>query len=216
MLALGLVGGPTADAGIIVNISQVGADVVLTVGGSFTRPGSAIVDSFPLQTVFTGGNSGSSSSSFAFASSSSDYQEYPMSLVPPSPGGATSWGVGTEVVTIPSSVSLSGIDRMFAGFPSGKLYIASNYIDNTPINGTMTFAGKTLADLNITNFGTFSYDVPGSISTETFVVNITGGSGAAVPEPASLIMLSSVALVGGYRSFRRKSRRQVGGEVAQG
>lgn len=216
MLALGLVGGPTADAGIIVDINQVGADVVLNVTGTFARPGSASPNSYGTPSLLT---TGGDVNGFIF-DNPNGVDEFNISLVSSPAGGITKWGTGVSNPIFPSSSSLTGVNGLL-GFmydpPSGsKFSIDSNYTDNTAINGTMVFTGTTLAALNITNLGTFTYSIDGNLGSDSFVVNITGGSGAAVPEPASLIILSSVALVGGYRSFRHKSRRQVGGEVAQG
>jgi hypothetical protein len=210
ILALGLVGGPTADAGIIVNINQVGADVVLSVSGSFTRPGSPTTQNYVDPTRILGG----STSGFSFSDSSQTFDEYTITT-----GGGSAWGSAFPPrISSPTSSNLTGINRMTMSVGPGLSFatfaVASDYVDNTPINGTMTFTGTTLSALGITNTGTFSYTTAGSTSSDTIVVNI-GTAAAAVPEPASLILLSSIGLVGSYRCYRRKSRRLVNVAVQQ-
>jgi uncharacterized membrane protein YdjX (TVP38/TMEM64 family) len=87
--------------------------------------------------------------------------------------------------------------------------IQDNYVDGTAIGGVMRFTGASLASLFLTNPGTFVYTFAGSLNTSSVTVNIGSAPPAAVPEPASLILLSSIGLVGGYRVYRRKSGRPV-------
>lgn len=213
VLTLGQVGARISDAGVIINISQVGADVVLGVSGMFVRPGSPTATN---QTDASQVVSGTLASGVLFAGSAQSFDEYSLSLVS-APSAGTAWGTGTPVMTPPSSINLTGINRLlFASFsPTSAIFeISPDYVDNTPINGTMTFSGTTLSAMNLTNFGTFSYSSTGSIGTDTVVININQ-PGAAVPEPASMIVLTSLGLIGGYRRYRNsKSRRSIATTIA--
>lgn len=73
----------------------------------------------------------------------------------------------------------------------------------------MTFNGATLTSMQLTSFGTYVYGFTGSLhgSADTVTLNIVDPAAASVPEPASHVMLTSIALAGGFRVYRRKAMR---------
>ena len=218
---LGLCG--TADAGVVVDIAQVGGDVVISFSGSFLRPDSA---STSFSSGMGGAVAGGSGSSITYPNvvgartggvtlENRNIQQYTNGVLTSSPGGALSWGsavVTSETYATSMDTPLTGIDSfVFINYSSGvkAFAIQDNYVDGTAIGGVMRFTGASLASLFLTNPGTFVYTFAGSLNTSSVTVNIGSAPPAAVPEPASLILLSSIGLVGGYRVYRRKSGRPV-------
>jgi hypothetical protein len=202
-----------AEAGIVIDITETGGNVVVNFSGSFTRPESGSNSGGSVTEGITGGSAGNNSVGLG------SYTTYDVYTGTSSPSGS-SWGTGPSSPLSPTSTV--GFTGGMGGFvfedtPSGgSVYINSSYSDNSVITGSMTFTGQTLASMFLTP-QTIVYSFAGSLvaTPSTVTVNIVGAPPAGVPEPASLLLLSSIGLAGGYRQFRRKSRRQVAATAPQ-
>jgi len=206
-----------ADAGVIIDIMETGGNVVVNFSGQFARPDSGTGTPNTLQPGDNGIEGGNTSSNLLAAGSFSTSDQYTTGLVSPS---GSSWGSGTATFINSSgaatfSGSIGGL-AILASPTSAVFSVNSNYSDNTPFTGSMTFTGQTLASMFLTP-QTIVYSFAGSLvaTPSTVTVNIVGAPPAGVPEPASLLLLSSIGLAGGYRQFRRKSRRQVAATAPQ-
>jgi hypothetical protein len=127
--------------------------------------------------------------------------------------GDDAWGSGFG--TYYTSIgSVSGVRHMnytatnFIG--DGIFILEASYTFGTAITGTGTFVGKTLADLGLTNLGTYQYVVGdfGTVNSDTITFNI-GSGGSPVPEPTSACI--GLLMLGGgmLRHLRSKKRMLV-------
>jgi hypothetical protein len=195
-----------ANAGVIVDISEVGGDVVVNVSGSIRQLGNL------LQT--TGGTGpfevGLGLNSFNIADSSAASKMYTAKFAGL---GSDAWG-NSPGVYYTSIGSVSGVRHMnyFATNYSGDglFLLEASYTFGTAITGTGTFVGKTLADLGLTNLGTYQYLVGdfGTVNSDTITFNI-GSGGSPVPEPTSACI--GLLMLGGgmLRHLRSKKRMLV-------
>jgi hypothetical protein len=181
-----------AEAGIVIDITETGGNVVVNFSGSFTRPESGSNSGGSVTEGITGGSAGNNSVGLG------SYTTYDVYTGTSSPSGS-SWGTGPSSPLSPTSTV--GFTGGMGGFvfedtPSGgSVYINSSYSDNSVITGSMTFTGQTLASMFLT--------------PQTIVYSFAG---SLVATPSTV---TSIGLAGGYRQFRRKSRRQVAATAPQ-
>jgi len=194
-----------AMAAVIVNITQSGSNVVATLSGSLSSLGT------PTGSSSNQGAGGSVSvvpgnPSFEFpelnifdVSTGSESHRYSLTYS----GGL--WGASFSN-TAASGVNLTGV-KLFAinkGFNKG-LHLAKDYVFGTAISGTVTWNNKTLADLGITNLGTYVYTAGSGENTDTVTFNLSsGGGGGEVPEPTSMAIFGLGALGFAYRNRRKQ------------
>lgn len=204
-LGLCLVG--SASAGVIVNVSQSGSDVVLSMSGSLSNLGTGYqaTGSFPSEAMMIVYrdpiDSFMNRDQFNISKSGSiNYSSY-SKISGPGP----SWGNNFMLTT--ASSFASSIDMFIFG--SEGLAINSSYVFGTAITGSATFNNKTLANLGLTNQGSYVYTVGSGSNTDTVTFNIGGsgggGGGGAVPEPTSMAIFGLGALGLAYRA-RRKAK----------
>ena len=176
----------TAEAGVVIDVTQVGPDVVFTATGSLDLSGAAPVDSYP-------------SYGLGFI------PQGPNWYVAPGPGGNTNSfaltgfapSFGTSQDYFDSPISETGDDFFIwgDGGAQAQVGVSPTYVSGDSIDSTMTFAGS-IASLDLTP-GTYIYTLPDD--TITLVI---GGGGTGVPEPATLGLLG-FGLFGSWLARRR-------------
>jgi hypothetical protein len=177
-----------ADAAIIINVQQVGSDVVAMGGGSVDLTGLTLIQPF--------------SAAAQIAADTAALLEGPTSatsfnIYSHATGPGVPFGTGVQTFATLGSGDVFGVD----GVGGPIISLPSNYTSGTSLSATDTYSGKTIASLGLTP-GTYNYTWGTGGSDHTLTVNII----APVPEPASLAIWSLGALgcaIAGYR--RRKS-----------
>jgi len=156
-----------AMAGVVVTIGQVGNDVVASISGGMGNIGSPLVPSFPGSGNYlnvTRGQSidqqevgwgGSASTSFDYYSGT----------------GSTLWRNTTgQTNSTPTSSTISGSNYFrFLSDSLGNAYLglADYAYDNSSLSGSMRFAGKTMTELGLDNFGTHTYTFGDGTNSDT-------------------------------------------------
>jgi hypothetical protein len=180
LAALLLVAG-TARSGFVINIDQVGGDVVATGSGFIDLTG--LPSRIPSQTA--GGILSQFAAVFLGPAANTDID------VVPGATGPSSFGSGALVLASSGFGDLFGIRGQ-----GGLIVVPAGYMSGDPLSGTATFAGETLSSLSLIP-GTYTFTLP----ADTITVQINP---APVPEPASLTLLGlGVAGLLGYRLRRR-------------
>ena len=174
--------GSSALAGIVVNISEVGSDVVATATGSFDLSAvNYLFDDPPevysymwleYDALTFGGTGQSYYSADTFVGSGSDM------------------GSGDQVLATSSNEGL-----ILGAYSSGTLLLGTGYVSGAAINREMTFADASLSSLGLNEGSyTWTYTTGGNTDTYTMVVG-------AVPEPATFAFIGVFG--GGLLAVRR-------------
>ena len=176
----------SADAGVIIDVTQVGGNVVFSTNGSLNLTGatSAGADgSYGLGFIPGGSNwyiaSGSGTAVDSYALSSF----------------AGAFGTSTSYFSSPSS---SSGDNFFIWGDSGALAqvgVPAGYVSGSSINSGMVFNGATIVGFTMIP-GTYLYTLP----NDAITLNI---GAAAVPEPGTLSLIG-LGLAGFAAIVRRK------------
>lgn len=183
VLAAGL-----ANASVVVNITQSGANVDVTARGSLDLTGATFNH---VQAYTTGIIPGGSNWYVALGTTPGmDWYDLTSVTLP----------YGTSGTYFTSSIT-SGDAFSIWGFGGGQpqVGLTSGYTSGTPISADMTLPGETIAGMTLIP-GTYTFTIP----NDTIVLNIAGTTG--VPEPSTLVMmLNGVAALGftGYRRLRK-------------
>jgi PEP-CTERM motif len=161
----------SANATVIIDITEVGGDVVVTASGSLDLTGATFVNSYPAYSpwIIPGGDNW---------------------YVAPGPGGPTEgWALtsfevpfGTSLTFFSSPSSLSG-DNFFIWGQAGateQVGLPVGYLSGSLISSGMVFNGATIAGFTLIP-GTYEFTLP----NDTIILNI----GVGVPEPATLTLL---------------------------
>jgi hypothetical protein len=182
--------GGKAHAEFIINIGQVGNDVVAVGSGTIDTAGLVILSS--LQGP-------------AFIRSDQAYVD----LGPPSNTPITEYSGATGPSSFGSSAQFTDAssgsgDRLGIHGGQGIVSVPQGYVSGTALSDTSTFSNQTFSSLEL-NPGTYTYTFGSGANADSIVINIDT---ASVPEPSSLI-LSVVGVVGMtiYMLRRRKAVR---------
>ncbi len=184
----GAVFSRSAEASFILDVNQVGPDVVGTGSGTIDLSGLTFEAT---QTLFAELKPQFSVAIVGATASAAFY------IAATGPGN---FGSGTATGPDTSSGNLVGI-----GAGGTTVAVPSGYVSGTALSDGFTYDNATYADLGVTpGTYTWSWGTPGTANFDTFVLDIHPAS-AAVPEPSTLAVL--VAGLLGLGFLRRKPRR---------
>jgi hypothetical protein len=183
-------GAPALAGSVTIDISQVGANVVMDGSGSVNLSG--------LTRLGLG-------ASFVIVQA-----DLGMAVVgdTTAPGDIYIWGVASGPKTFGTGgpfVASSGTGDFFGIDASGQaaplIYLPSTYVSGSALSASDTFANTTIAALGLTP-GTYTYTWGTGDSAGSLTVNI-----GSVPEPSSLTMAATaLGLCGGLGFSRRRNR----------
>jgi hypothetical protein len=189
-LGLAAVGGP-AEASVVIDISEVGGNVVTTGSGAVDLAGLSF-------------SSSASDAGFVFASFGS------VAVGSSSPGdlysgaiGPASFGAGGFIIPFGQSGDLLGL---FGNFFPAEILVPNGYVSGTSLSGSSTYVGQTFASLGLTP-GTYLYTWGSGPTADSLTVEI---GAAAIPESGiwAMMMLGFAAL--GFASFRAARKSAAG------
>ena len=187
-LTLIVLAASLANASVVVNITQSGANVDVTARGSLDLTGAT----FDHQQPYTTGIIPGGSNWYVALGTTAGMDWYDLAGV--------SLPYGTSGFYFTSAIT-SGDAFSIWGFLGGQpqVGLSTGYTSGTAISADMTLPGETIAAMTLIP-GTYTFTVP----NDTIILNISGTTG--VPEPSTLaMMLNGVAALGftGYRRLKK-------------
>ena len=185
MVLVATLGGFSASAGLIVNITEESGSVVATASGT--------LDLFDLSSWGPSSRSPqlyASSSYISLGVAGDETRYFPIS------GPSTAWGTDGGV----NATTASG-DRFAILGMMGYFATSTSYVSGSELYSTATFNDYTLGDLGLTQ-ATYIYTFGSGDHADSITVNV-------IPEPASAMMLVFGAGVGMviHRARRSAMRR---------
>lgn len=185
-LALGLAAG-TAQAEYVVTLTQVGNDVVATGSGSLNITALSLTNQ-----GYNGGLIHPSAGEIIMGPSPSGADEFG-----PGVSGPSSLGSSNAVFTASSASTSGGV----VGIAFGQLFVPGNYVSGTELAPvTDTYSDTTLAQMGIGS-GTYQWTWGSGANADMFTLQV-----GAVPEPGSLLVLSTGLAALSVRRRRRSNR----------
>jgi MYXO-CTERM domain-containing protein len=180
-----------AEAGFVVDISQVGSDVVVN--------GSGSIDLSLLTGVGNGGTHALVSGAFGSVvlgpvSSDGIFGGFT---------GPLSFGTSDNQFASSTSGDSFGLVASVNGFNQPVLYLPGTYVSGSELTASATFDNTTIAALGLAP-GAYTYTATGVNGALVTVFTVNIGS---VPEPSSLtIGATAVGLLGGLAVRRRRTK----------
>jgi hypothetical protein len=197
-----------ASAAIVINIQQVGSDVVADLSGSFNTltAGSSTNTNLGPNYSIRGGDKSNAANIITFAGSD------PSALsavrfdgtLTSSPSSATAWGtVAGTFKSTTTQTTLTGPSRFWFDWtggltPTPRVHFGGAFF-NGAVSGSMTFLNETMETLALTNYGSFVYTFGGN---QTVTVNLINPTPVVIPG-AGLAGLATLGLAGLARRRRR-------------
>jgi len=161
-----------ANAAVIVNFSQVGADVVVTGSGTFDTSGlTKLSPNIPGSAYSRKLEGGAGILTLGDQSANGDVYNR---LSGPSSFGKAGFSA-LPTLTIGQTIGLN----------SSNFFLPGNYKSGSEILGAQVYAGQSLASLGLTDGTSFVY----RSSSDSLTINIGQTVTAAVPEPATWGMM---------------------------
>jgi hypothetical protein len=178
-----------ADAHVVIDISQVGGDVVTTGNGTVNlsdlSPSGSEPASGSLNPQLGGVIVGNEGTVDIYSGVS----------------GPAAFGTGGLATASSISGDLLGIGGSGLGAPA--IFVPNDYISGTALSGSATYDGATLASLGLTG-GKYVYTWGAGPNADSLTVNI--GIGGAVPEPSTWVMMLAGFAGLGYAGYRQRER----------
>jgi PEP-CTERM motif len=182
ILALGAFAAPSAQAGYVVTLEEVGSNVVATGSGPIDLTGlNFVANGLPSTSVIPN-----------------------ESLILTGPGnvidiyngisGPSSFGSGSQTIAGSGAGDPVGIWNL-----PGNLFVPSGYVSDSPLSDTATYDDQTFASLGVTP-GVYEWTW-GAGANQNFTLDV---GASTVPEPSTWAMLL-IGFAGlGYAAVRRK------------
>jgi len=181
--------GSRAEANVIIDITQVGSNVVATGSGTINLTGLTFVGN-----IFVGSGIIQPSSDAIIEgppSSTLHYDDY--SVI----SGPLSFGSGGP------TFASSGSGDIFGVLSPGNLAVPLGYTSGSLLSGTDTYSGQTFSSLGLTP-GTYKWTWGTGVNADSLTVDIIAPS-SVVPEPCTLTLAGIAAASGlGYFGWRRR------------
>ncbi len=160
-----------AQAGVVMDISQVGGDVVATASGTLNLEGlSFLAHDNGAENAFVFPTFGA----VGVGPAPSDTDEYGSGI-----SGPANFGTG-----IRTGASSGAGDAFVLNAFTGSLFVPRDYVSGSALSGSATFAGATLASLGIAP-GAYVYSWGSGANADTFTIDIA----PTVPEPSTWALM---------------------------
>ncbi len=184
LVSLWLVSVGDSRGAVIVSYTEVGGNVVFTASGSInttdlTNSGNSATGSF---THAAAGLLQSSTAGVLWNGPTFD--------------GPSSYGTSPFIGF--ANASSTGNDfgiREPGSFAGGGVNLPATYVSGTPISGTLTIIGQTIASMGLVPTSTWTWGTGANI--DTFTIQQAG-----IPEPSSMLLIAGAALAGALRRRR--------------
>lgn len=182
-LAAALLAAGSAQATIIINVTQVGSDVVFSLSGSFNT--ASAIDSGIVTPAPGPGQIDPNFSIFKFSTSGA--KDSVIHWVLPNVSGPSAFGSG---VFDQADSGASNSNLEFVPFIKGQttLNLYTSYVSGTSLSDTMTFSGQSFASLGVTP-GTYTWSWAIEGQTDSLILEF------GVPDTGSTLMLMGLGLV---------------------
>lgn len=186
--------GLEAQAGLIINISQVGSDVMAT--------GSGTVDLTDLTLVGSNQGTGFVNPSFGAVGEGTPNFNTPTTNYSGISGPTT---LGSQGITVANTGTgpAFGVSQLGA-----QIFVPTGYVSGSSLSSTDTYSGKTISGLGLTP-GTYTWTWGTGAHADSLTIQI--GTPSVAPEPSTAIgaVFGAVAFVAyGWSRQRREQRRQ--------
>ena len=187
VFALAVAAG-SANAGVIINVTEAGGNVIFASAGSLNLTGATSLGGNTATLGFIPGGS----NWYLASGSGNTTVEYVLTSV------AGPFGTSTAFY---SSISSSSGDAFLIWGNHGntpQVGVPTGYISGNSINSGMVYSGATIAGFTMTP-GTYLYLLP----NDTITLNIGNAAAAAAPEPSTLSLI--VLGLAGFAAVRRRN-----------
>jgi PEP-CTERM motif len=179
--------GGQAEASFVINVSQVGNDVVANGSGALNLFGLLPLGPYNLEpgVIADIGTMQLGSSALATVYGGLDFS------------GPSSFGSGVTDAASSGSGDLVGVVGK-----GGGVLVPSTYLSGNPLSGSATWDNTTIAKLGLTP-GTYTWNwgIPFLNETDFLTLNIS-----SVPEPSSLTMATAAAGILGLAAYLRRRK----------
>lgn len=188
-----------AHCDVIINITEDGADLLVTTSGSLNTIGLVNFSAGTNELQFQS----NVNNIVAFGSGA---QEFYSSGAASGITGVTRTGTLNNFAFVPPDVTLEsgGADFGFRFF-NDAIWIPEGYVSDSAVSQVLRVSTESFATAGLTagDFSQFTWTGPGGGSGDTIRFQVSG-SGAAVPEPSTFALLGLVAVGIGVRRCRRR------------
>ena len=186
-----------ATAEVVVNISQVGSDVVATGSGSFDT--ADLINDLTIPNVPAFVQSGYATLDIGSTETVLRYDDFSSFI----PVGPTDFGTNLAVINASSGTGDNFGFGEFVQNPSpypGLIVVPTGYVSGSSLSGTATWDDQTLSSLGIVP-GTYTWTWGSGPTADSFTINATD---SAAPEPGAF-GLSVVAAGPFILGWRKRS-----------